>query len=93
MFFIRETAIPADTVDVSFDNAHLFIVLSDGRAIEFPLDWFSLLEAATADERRHFAISLDRQQLCCSRAFRSESYRSSAQVRIRHKLVALMHQQ
>jgi hypothetical protein len=53
----------ADAVDVSFDSAHLFLELSDGRAIEFPLRWFPVLEAATTDEREHFAISLDRQQL------------------------------
>ncbi|CAB3760760.1 DUF2442 domain-containing protein [Paraburkholderia humisilvae] len=53
----------ADAVDVRFDSAHLFLQLSDGRAIEFPLRWFPVLEAATADEREHFAISLDRQQL------------------------------
>jgi len=50
-------------VDVHFDTAHLFLDLSDGRAVGFPLDWFPVLQAATAAEREHFAISLDRQQL------------------------------
>ena len=53
----------ANAVDVRFDSAHLFLQLSDGQAVEFPLRWFPVLEAATADERTHFAISLDRQQL------------------------------
>jgi hypothetical protein len=50
-------------VDVRFDNAHLFLDLSDGRAVAFPLDWFPVLKAATAAEREHYAISLDRLQL------------------------------
>ena len=48
-------------VDVRFDSVHLFLDLSDGRAITFPLDWFPVLQAATAAERRHFAISVDQQ--------------------------------
>ena len=50
-------------VGVHFDCVHLFLDLSDGRAVEFPLDWFPVLQAATAAEREHFAISMDRQQL------------------------------
>lgn len=50
-------------VDVHFDSRSLFIDLLDGRAIEFPLDWFPILEAATVADREHFAISLDRQQM------------------------------
>ncbi len=50
-------------VDVRFDSAHLFLDLSDGRAVQFPLDWFPVLQAATVAEREHFAISMDRQQL------------------------------
>jgi hypothetical protein len=61
--FVWESAMNADAVDVRFDSGHLFLQLSDGQAVEFPLRWFPVLEAATADERTHFAISLDRQQL------------------------------
>ncbi|EUC20347.1 DUF2442 domain-containing protein [Paraburkholderia hospita] len=50
-------------VDVHFDGAHLFLDLSDGEAVSFPLGWFPVLQAATAAEREHFAISMDRQQL------------------------------
>jgi Protein of unknown function (DUF2442) len=50
-------------VDVHFDSAHLFLDLSDGQAVPFPLGWFPVLQAATAAEREHFAISMDHQQL------------------------------
>ncbi|WP_353558712.1 DUF2442 domain-containing protein [Paraburkholderia terrae] len=50
-------------VGVRFDSTHLFLDMSDGRAVSFPLDWFPVLQAATASEREHFAISIDRQQL------------------------------
>ncbi|KAE8757181.1 DUF2442 domain-containing protein [Paraburkholderia madseniana] len=50
-------------VDLRFDNTHLFLNLSDGQAVRFPLNWFPVLKVATATEREHFAISLDRQQL------------------------------
>jgi hypothetical protein len=50
-------------VGVHFDSAHLFLDLSDGQAVSFPLVWFPVLQAATAAEREHFAISMDRQQL------------------------------
>jgi hypothetical protein len=50
-------------VDVRFDNTHLFLSLSDGQSVRFPLNWFPVLKVATATEREHFAISLDRQQL------------------------------
>jgi hypothetical protein len=50
-------------VDVHFDSAHLCLDLSDGQAVSFPLGWFPVLQAATAAEREHFAISMDRQQL------------------------------
>lgn len=50
-------------VSVHFDSGHLFLDLSDGQAVEFPLGWFPVLQAATATERGCFAISLDRQQL------------------------------
>jgi hypothetical protein len=46
-------------VDVHFDRVHMFIDMSDGPAVQFPLDWFPVLQAATAAEREHFAISLD----------------------------------
>jgi hypothetical protein len=48
---------------VRFDNTHLFLNLSDGRAVRFPLNWFPLLKVATTTEREHLAISLDRQRL------------------------------
>ncbi|WP_207000818.1 DUF2442 domain-containing protein [Trinickia mobilis] len=50
-------------VGAHFDSAHLFLDLSGGQTVEFPLDWFPVLQAATAAEREHFAISMDRQQL------------------------------
>ncbi|QCP52405.1 DUF2442 domain-containing protein [Trinickia violacea] len=50
-------------VDVRFDPTHLFLQLSDGQELEFPLRWFPVLAAATPDERSHFAISIDRQEL------------------------------
>ena len=50
-------------VSVHFDSRHLFLDLADGRAVQFPLDRFPVLRAATTAERAHFAISLDRQQL------------------------------
>jgi hypothetical protein len=50
-------------VSVHFDSRHLFLDLSDGRAVLFPLDWFPNLQAATSAQRGHFAISIDRQQL------------------------------
>ncbi|OAJ53875.1 ethanolamine utilization protein [Paraburkholderia ginsengiterrae] len=50
-------------VSVHFDSGHLFLDLSDGESVEFPLGWFPVLQAATETERGHFAISLDRQQL------------------------------
>ncbi|SOE80602.1 Protein of unknown function [Caballeronia arationis] len=50
-------------VGVRFDSTHLFLHMSDGRAVSFPLDWFPVLQAATTAEREHFAISMDRQQL------------------------------
>ena len=50
-------------VSVHFDSGHLFLDLSDGQAIEFPLVWFPVLQAATAAERGCFAISVDGQEL------------------------------
>jgi Protein of unknown function (DUF2442) len=50
-------------VGVHFDSVHLFLDLSGDRVVQFPLDWFPVLQAATAAEREHFAISMDRQQL------------------------------
>jgi hypothetical protein len=46
-----------------FDTAHLFLDLADGRAVEMPLGWFPLLQAASNAGRRRFAISLDHEQL------------------------------
>jgi hypothetical protein len=53
----------ANAVDVHFNSTHLFLELSDGREIGFPLRLFPVLEAASADAREHFAISMDHQQL------------------------------
>lgn len=50
-------------VSVHFDSRHLFLDLSDGRAVQFSLDRFPILQSATSAERGHFAISMDRQQL------------------------------
>lgn len=50
-------------VGVHFDSKSLFLDLSDGRAVRFPLVRFPTLQAATAAEREHFAISMDRRQL------------------------------
>lgn len=50
-------------VNVHFDSRHFFLDLFDGRSVQFPLDWFPVLQAATASEREHFAISMDRQQV------------------------------
>lgn len=50
-------------VSVHFDSMHLFLDLSDGRAVELSLDRFPALQASTSAERGHFAISMDRQQL------------------------------
>jgi hypothetical protein len=59
----QEVTMHGVVVDVRFDNTHLFLNLSDGQAVRFPLNWFPVLKVATATEREHFAISLDRQQL------------------------------
>ncbi|NLP60533.1 DUF2442 domain-containing protein [Paraburkholderia sacchari] len=53
----------AAAVGVRFDGVQLFLDMSDGGAVAFPLDWFPVLQAATAAEREHFAISMDHQQL------------------------------
>jgi hypothetical protein len=50
-------------VSVHFDRRHLFLDLSDGRAVLFRLDRFPILQAATSAERGRFAISMDRKQL------------------------------
>ncbi|MFP3550170.1 DUF2442 domain-containing protein [Paraburkholderia sp. SIMBA_049] len=50
-------------VDVHFDDVHMFLDLSDGQTVPFPLGCFPVLQAATDVEREHFAISMDRQQL------------------------------
>src|SRR5260370_13509792 len=59
----QEVTMRGVVVDVRFDNTHLFLNLSDGQAVRFPLNWFPLLKVATATEREHLAISLDRQRL------------------------------
>lgn len=50
-------------IDVHFDSRSLFLDLSDGRAVRFPLGRFPALQSATAAEREHFAISMDRRHL------------------------------
>jgi Protein of unknown function (DUF2442) len=60
---VREIAMQADAVNVRFVRAHVVLDLADGRAVPFPLHWFSILEAATTAEREHFAISMDHQQV------------------------------
>ncbi|CAL8473610.1 DUF2442 domain-containing protein [Caballeronia sp. S22] len=60
---VKETSMNATAVDVRFDRAHLFLELTDGRAVDFPLEWFPILQAASDVERARFAVSLDREQL------------------------------
>ena len=50
-------------ISVHFDSRHLFLDLSGGRAVLFPLKRFPILQAATSAEREHFAISMDRRHL------------------------------
>ncbi|MFM0356519.1 DUF2442 domain-containing protein [Paraburkholderia nemoris] len=50
-------------VDVHFDSRYLFLDMSEGPAVQFPLDWFPVLQAATVAEREHFAISMDHEQI------------------------------
>jgi hypothetical protein len=50
-------------VEVRFDSAYLFLDLGLGRALEFPLDWFPLLQAAIGAGRPRSAISLDCDQV------------------------------
>ena len=50
-------------ISVHFDSRHLFLDLSSGRAVLFPLDRFPILQAATSAQREHFAISMDRKRL------------------------------
>ena len=50
-------------VSVHFNSRHLFLDLSDGRAVRFSLDRFPSLQTATSAEREHFAISMDRRRL------------------------------
>jgi hypothetical protein len=52
-----------DVRSVHFDSRHLFLDLSDGRAVQFSLERFPALQAATSTERERFAISMDRRQL------------------------------
>ena len=50
-------------IDVGFDSTHLLLNLSEGELVRIPLHWLPVLEAATTEERKRFAISMDRQQL------------------------------
>ena len=59
----REATLHAQAVDGHFDSSHVFLDFADGRAVEFPLDRFPLLQAASDVERTNFAISPDHQQL------------------------------
>jgi len=63
MLLAQEVTMRGVVVDVRFDNTHLFLNLSDGQAVRFPLNWFPLLKVATTTEREQLAISLDRQRL------------------------------
>jgi hypothetical protein len=63
MILIEEETMERTAVDVHFDSVHLFLDMSEGPAVQFPLDWFPVLQAATAAEREHFAISLDHEQI------------------------------
>lgn len=44
-------------VGVSFDDAHMWVALSDGRRLGVPSPWFSRLERATPAERAQVRIS------------------------------------
>jgi hypothetical protein len=46
-----------------FDTRHMFLDMSDGPPVQFPSDWFPVLQAATAAERKHFAVPLDHEQI------------------------------
>jgi hypothetical protein len=56
-------AMACGVISVHFDSRHLFLDLSSGRAVLFPLDRFPILQAATSAQREHFAISMDRKRL------------------------------
>ncbi len=43
--------------DIRFDDAAMWVSLSDGRVLGVPLDWFPVLKAATPEQRSHFWIS------------------------------------
>jgi hypothetical protein len=63
MILIEGATMERTAVDVHFDSVYLFLDMSEGPAVQFPLDWFPVLQAATASEREHFAISLDHEQI------------------------------
>jgi len=67
MILIEEATMERTAVDVHFDSVNLFLDMSEGPAVQFPLDWFPVLQAASAAEREHFAISLDHAQIFCAR--------------------------
>ena len=47
MLPVQEVTMHGVVVDVRFDNTHLFLNLSDGQAVRFPLNWFPVLKLAT----------------------------------------------
>jgi Protein of unknown function (DUF2442) len=63
LVYVQEMAMGCGVISVHFDSRHLFLDLSGGRAVLFPLKRFPILQAATSAEREHFAISMDRKRL------------------------------
>lgn len=47
MILIEEATMERTAVNVHFDGVHLFLDMSEGPAVQFPLDWFPVLQAAT----------------------------------------------
>jgi Protein of unknown function (DUF2442) len=41
---------------VTFDDALMHVVLTDGRVVSVPIIWFPLLQAASAEQRQHYEI-------------------------------------
>ena len=42
--------------DVRFDKDHLYVLLTDGREISAPLEWFPVLRDATAKQRKNWRL-------------------------------------
>jgi hypothetical protein len=45
-------------VGVHFDSVYLFLDLSDGQAVRFPLDWFPVLRNAGKQDRARVGIEV-----------------------------------